>query len=318
MVACKIFKKSRYIQRDFFISKRNRLADKLISDCCIQRHLLCSLITMKDDIQIEITIENNKEENNDVIIAMLTDVGFDGFDESNDSLKAYVSKSKYDEAEVNTISNLYHFSYIVSELQSQNWNAVWESNFEPVVVDDFVVVRAHFHAPIKDVQHEIVITPKMSFGTGHHATTTMMIQQMHDIDFSNKTIFDFGTGTGILAILAEKLGAAEVIAVDNDEWSIDNSKENIERNECQNIRIELADSVTVNDTFDIILANINRNVILENMAALNDRLYEKGYLLVSGLLKEDEEIILREASRYPLLHQNTRQLGQWISLLFSR
>ena len=273
---------------------------------------------MRDETQIEVIIENVTEGNNDVIIALLAEIGFDGFDESDSSLKAYINKSRYYEAELNTITNLYSFSYTVNELPPQNWNALWESNFEPVVVDDFVAVRAHFHEPIKKVQYEIIITPKMSFGTGHHATTTMMIQQMHDINFSGKSVFDFGTGTGILAILAEKLGAAEVLAVDNDEWSIENSKENIEQNECRNIRIELAGSAAVNNTFDVILANINRNVILENMAILYDRLNANGHLLLSGLLKEDESIILSKASLYPLQHRNTRQLGQWISLLFGR
>ena len=273
---------------------------------------------MKEEAQVEVTFEDCKEENKDVIIALLDNIGFNGFDESNAFLKAYIDKSNYNDADLKTIADSYSLPFTTKEIQPQNWNALWESNFEPVIIDDFVAVRAHFHEPIINVEHEIVITPKMSFGTGHHATTTMMVQQMRDLEFLNKSVFDFGTGTGILAILAEKLGADNVLAIDNDSWSIENSRENIERNQCRYIKIELSDSAIVSNTFDIILANINRNVILDNLVFLNDRLHENGYLLLSGLLLEDEDAIIKESKHYPLIHQNTRQLGQWISLLFSR
>ena len=141
---------------------------------------------------------------------------------------------------------------------------------------------------------------------------------MRGIDLSGKNVFDFGTGTGILAILAEKLGAEKIIAVDNDNWSIENSRENTNRNQCRNIEIRLTDSAVMDDSFDIILANINRNVILANLAVMNDHLWEGGSLLLSGLLIQDEAIILEEAAKYPLVHRNTRRLGQWISLLFRR
>ena len=129
---------------------------------------------------------------------------------------------------------LSHFKFIFKEtlIPEANWNQVWESNFDPVIVDDFVAIRADFHEPVKGVSLEIIITPKMSFGTGHHATTYMMIEQMRELDFTGKSVFDFGTGTGVLAILAEKLGANKVIAVDNDEWSIENAEENFEKNNC--------------------------------------------------------------------------------------
>src|SRR5205085_7037613 len=137
----------------------------------------------------------------------------------------------------------------------------WEKNFERVIIDDFVAIRAPFHKPIQKVTHEIVITPKMSFGTGHHATTFMMIQQMQDVDFKNKKVLDFGTGTGILAILAEKLGATKITAIDNDEWSISNANENIKTNNCRNIQLLLSDSPMLSQKFDVILANINKSVI---------------------------------------------------------
>ncbi|MDE3254265.1 MAG: 50S ribosomal protein L11 methyltransferase, partial [Bacteroidota bacterium] len=161
------------------------------------------------------------------LIAELSQIGFDGFEESADQLTAYIDLEHFEEKELNIILNKYDLKYSKSILNKQNWNQLWESNFEPVQVDDFVGVRADFHPPFVDVQHELIITPKMSFGTGHHATTYLVMQLMRDLDFTGARVFDFGTGTGILAILAEKLGASRVLAVDNDDWCIRNAAENI-------------------------------------------------------------------------------------------
>jgi ribosomal protein L11 methyltransferase len=205
------------------------------------------------------------------------------------------------------------FTFNITSIPEQNWNAVWESNFEPVVVDDFCAVRADFHQPIKNVQHEIIITPKMSFGTGHHATTYMMIEQMSNIDFTKKRVFDFGTGTGILAILAQKLGAASITASDNDEWSIENAEENFQKNDVHSI-ILYRSSAIPKDSFDIILANINRNVLSEYASALVNILSPNGVLLVSGILKEDEKIIV--AAFNILQPIKVQQNKNWVSILF--
>ncbi len=272
---------------------------------------------MKKDC-VAIQFEDVKDDEVDMLIAMLADVGFEGFEEDGSVLKAYIDKEDWDEEGVKEVAALYSLAYKQEEMQSQNWNAVWESHFEPVIIEDFVAVRAHFHEAIPSVQYEIVITPKMSFGTGHHATTTMMIEQMRAIDFVNRTVFDFGTGTGILSILAEKLGAANILAIDNDEWSIDNSKENVERNSCSQIRLELRNDADVKRSVDVILANINRNIILNNFSLLYSQLNTGGHLLLSGLLADDEERIRTEASRFGLKHMNIQHRLQWISLLFSR
>jgi ribosomal protein L11 methyltransferase len=166
--------------------------------------------------------------------------------------------------------------------------------------------------------HEIVITPKMSFGTGHHATTYMMMQLMREIDFINKSVFDFGTGTGVLAILAEKLGAVSVLAIDNDEWSIENAQENIAVNNCKKINISLSATGNQEKKFDIILANINKNVILENIPALVKQLNANGILLLSGLLKENEPNIPEAANTLKLQHILTQQRGAWIAMKFLR
>ena len=278
---------------------------------------LASFIIMNKDY-VAVTLDSVKQEELDLVVAMLADIGFEGFEETDDTLKAYISKAEFAEERVKEIADQFSLFFKQEDVQPQNWNAVWESNFEPVVIDDFIAVRAHFHEVIKNVQHEIVITPKMSFGTGHHATTTMMIQQMRNLDFVNKTVFDFGTGTGILSILAEKLGSADVLAIDNDEWSIENSKENIERNNCNHIKIEHRNNADVKRSFDLILANINRNVIIDNLSFLSSQLNENGSLLISGLLAEDEEMILTEAKHYQLKHVNTLYRLQWISLLCGR
>ncbi|RYY13899.1 MAG: 50S ribosomal protein L11 methyltransferase, partial [Chitinophagaceae bacterium] len=240
------------------------------------------------------------------LIAELNELGFEGFEERTDSLIAFIPTPGFNEEEVKLVSEMYKLTYTKSVIVETNWNEVWESNFDPVIVDDFVAVRAAFHKPIASVEHEIVITPKMSFGTGHHATTFMMMQQMRSIAFAGKSVFDFGTGTGVLAILAARLGATEVLAIDNDDWSIDNAKENVENNGVGDIRIGKADSAASLGRFDVILANINKNVILANLEALKTQLVPGGVLLLSGLLVTDEPDM--EAALAPLgLHVNSRQ-----------
>lgn len=266
---------------------------------------------------IQIEIRNISPEQSDMLIAELNVIGFDGFEEEENVLKAFIPAKDFDEGSVNEIAQKHAVTYIKSHIEETNWNAVWESNFQPVVVDDFVGIRANFHEPINGVEHEIVITPKMSFGTGHHATTFLMIQQMRDIDFSGKTIFDFGTGTGILAILAEKLCAAKILAVDYDEWSIANTAENLERNNCIKSELKKADNAEGRESFDIILANINKNVILDNFSALVQQLAPGGILLLSGLLIDDENDIHAHASKYPLIFNGKATRNNWICLRFS-
>ena len=263
---------------------------------------------------IEIRFIEPSEEARDILIAMLSDLQYEGFEEEENILKAFIPKSLFNEERLKEIEEEFQLKYSVTELPDTNWNKVWESNFQPVIVENFCVVRAGFHEPIKDVEHEIIITPKMSFGTGHHATTYMMLQQMKDIDFKGKHVTDFGTGTGVLAILANKLGAASVIAIDNDNWSIENAAENFKNNSAISIDLKLADQPTVNGTCDVILANITRNVIQENFPLFNKYLAEKGILLLSGLLSDDKEHITSLASTYNFVLDKQLQRDNWISL----
>lgn len=265
---------------------------------------------------IQIEFQNISPEQSDILIAELSHIGFEGFEEGEDRLKAFMPASDVDDDAVKEIAERNNISYQQTFIEETNWNAVWESNFQPVMVDDFVGLRADFHSPVAGVEHEIVITPKMSFGTGHHATTYMMIQQMREIDFTGKTVLDFGTGTGVLAILAEKLGAKNILAIDNDDWSIDNAAENIERNNCTRIKVEKADNLRADEQFGIILANINKNVILDHFPSLVKKLSTGGILLLSGLLIEDEATILALSEPFPVKFTGTITDRGWICIRF--
>ena len=265
---------------------------------------------------IQIEFQNISAEQSDLLIAQLSEIGFDGFEEEEKNLKAFIPANDFIEAAVKEIAASDNLSFTQSTIEETNWNAVWESSFQPVVVDDFVGIRADFHERIVGVEHEIVITPKMSFGTGHHATTFMMIQQMREIDFAGKTVFDFGTGTGILAILAEKLGASKIAAVDYDEWSIENAAENMLRNNCSKFELKKTDTVAGEGQYDVILANINKNVILDNFSSLVKKLSHPGILLLSGLLEEDENDIMAEAGKSALQFSVKSSRNNWIALRF--
>lgn len=261
-------------------------------------------------IQITIQALETKQE---ILISLLADLGAQGFEQTAESLIAYFPETGFNGPDVEAV--LQGMAFHRETLEERNWNAVWESNFEPVTIAGFCMVRAEFHPVSASVEHDIVITPKMSFGTGHHATTYMMIQHMRDMDFQQKSVFDFGTGTGILAILAEKLGAAYVEAIDTDPWSVANATENTGRNNCAHFRIALSSELPP-QAFDVILANINRNVILDYLPQLRAALTKEGRLLLSGLLSTDEKDIVEACIQEGLELLNRSERSNWISLLF--
>jgi ribosomal protein L11 methyltransferase len=263
---------------------------------------------------IQVTIQTNNIELQEILIAELSSENYYGFEEETESIKAFINQNEFNESILSSILNNHNVGYTLTTIAEQNWNQLWESNFEPITVDDFVGVRASFHQPIENVQHEIIITPKMSFGTGHHATTWMVMKEMQSLEFRAKTVFDFGTGTGILAILAEKLGANEILAVDYDDWCIQNATENLETNDCKKIILMKGDTADVLQQFDIILANINRNIIEDNLQYLAKNLVNNGQLLLSGLLKEDEEPIRQQLEKYNLGYLSTLERSGWIAI----
>ena len=250
-----------------------------------------------------------------VLIAELTQLGFQGFEERETELLAYCEEKSYESAAVASLLAEKGVSFLESVVKEQNWNAVWEENFQPVCVEDFVAIRADFHLPVSGVGLEIIIVPKMSFGTGHHATTYLMIRQMRELDFREQAVLDFGTGTGILAILAEKMGAGKITAIDLDEWSILNARENIAKNDCHKISVIQADTLLPGETYDRILANITRDVILGNLPELARALNPGGILLLSGLLLENEAEILAAAQTNSLKLKQIAKRGKWISIL---
>jgi ribosomal protein L11 methyltransferase len=266
---------------------------------------------------VHYVIEALNAERQEVLIADLEEYGFMGYEQTGTSFTADAVKGEVDEVAVETFLTNQHVHFTKQYIQEENWNEQWEQSFEPIVVADFCAVRAHFHKPIDNVQHNVIITPKMSFGTGHHATTYMMIQAMQQLNLNGKQVLDFGTGTGILAILAEKMGAQQVEAIDYDDWCIENGTENVVANQCHRINLRKADNVQDAHQADVILANINKNVILENMSALKAKLAATGSVLLSGLLQTDEVEVNAAALKYDLHQRRIIHRDGWICILFT-
>ena len=258
---------------------------------------------------------------NEILMAELIEIGFDSFTEEHNGILAYIQKDLFDDKqlqEINMFSNeAVEISYTYQEMPNINWNEEWEKNFEPINVEDQVSIRAEFHSN-QNLPHEIIIQPKMSFGTGHHATTYLMIQQMLDMDFENKTVLDMGCGTSVLAIFAKQKGAGKTVAIDIDEWSVENSKENAERN---NVELEISQGTADNlgnENFDIILANINRNILISDIPTYVSVLNDGGQLLLSGLCFFDVEDVLEVCNEQKLTLKRKLQREEWVSLLLEK
>ena len=257
----------------------------------------------------------------DILIALLNDIGFTGFEEEDNSLKAFISRDDLDETSFGQVISTTGIKYYKSIIKEINWNEKWEAEFEPVMVlnpktsEPFVYIRAAFHPADTTAKFDIVITPKMSFGTGHHATTYLMAEQMDNIDFKNKTVIDFGTGTAVLAILAEKLGAAQIIAIDNDDWSINNAGENIEANHCTKISLVKAETIVSTKKAAIILANINLNIITVNLEAIKTAAEPGATILFSGIMVHDEPAILSALQAANIKVKKVFYKNGWIALL---
>ena len=258
---------------------------------------------------------------NEILMAELIEIGFDSFTEEHNGILAYIQKDLFDDKqlqEINMFSNeAVEISYTYQKMPNINWNEEWEKNFEPINVENQVSIRAEFHEN-QNLPHEIIIQPKMSFGTGHHATTYLMIQQMLDMDFENKTVLDMGCGTSVLAIFAKQKGAGKTVAIDIDEWSVENSKENAERN---NVDLDISQGTADNlgaENFDIILANINRNILISDIPTYVSVLNNVGQLLLSGLCFFDVDDILEVCNEQKLTLKRKLQREEWVSLLLEK
>ena len=256
----------------------------------------------------------------EILIAWLSELPFEAFEETETGLDAWVPAAEAGpelDAAIAEFRSQFDFSFTAEAVPDQNWNAVWESNFQPVMVDDFCGVRAEFHAPIQGVQYELVIQPRMAFGTGHHATTEMMMRSMRDIPFLGKRVLDYGCGTGILAILAAKLGAAHIDAVDIEEESYLNTLHNAALNGAPHIRAFCGTlDVVPPGRYDVLLANINRNVLLDTMPAMRERLEPGGTLLISGILVQDLPMIAQAAGECGMKAGPPMQKGDWVCVGF--
>jgi len=257
----------------------------------------------------------------EILIAELADVGFESFSEEDNGFKAYVSACSYRAKAVKEVFERKRnpgpekLSFEVTKIGSKNWNAVWEGNFEAVTIAGKCHIRAPFHPKRSEVDYEIVIEPKMSFGTGHHETTSLVVEWLIETDLQGKSVLDMGCGTGVLAILASKKGAKPVTAIDNYLFAYENTIENAERNGISDMKVLHGDAKLLGDEmFDVVIANITRNVLLEDMTTYNKVLKPGGMLFLSGFLSFDRDIIFDEAMRLGLQNGGDKHLKDWISL----
>lgn len=255
----------------------------------------------------------------EILMAQLAEIGFDSFMESDDGFLAYIPCSDFYETQLIELvdSSQSKLEYSLKTIKDQNWNEVWESNYDPVNIKDQVYIRAPFHNTNPDVKYEIVVDPKMSFGTAHHETTSLMMELMLDEDITGKKVLDMGCGTGILAIFSELKGATKIEAIDFDEWAYNNSLENVVKNNCKKISVQLGNANVIKAVeFDYILANINRNVLLNDMSVYATHLVEKGILLLSGFYTEDVEIIESAANENNLSLNYILVKNNWVAAKF--
>ena len=258
----------------------------------------------------------------EILTAELAEVGFDSFVDTPTGLKAYISKDLWREDILENIYLLsnpeFTISYQVTEIEQINWNEEWEKNFSPIVVENLCTVRANFH-PIPSTPYDIVITPKMSFGTGHHETTYMMLQQLIPLSLQEAKVLDMGCGTGILAIMAALRGAHDITAIDIDPWCVENATENVQQNNCSFITIKEGDvSLIAGEQYNLILANINRNILLSDIPAYTQALLPLGLLLVSGFYVEDLPAIKEKCQKIGLTYLSHIERNRWVSAKFQR
>jgi ribosomal protein L11 methyltransferase len=265
---------------------------------------------------LEIKIDDKSGEHRDIILARLSEEGFESFIEEQESLVAYIPAASFNKKKIELLLSGYGVSWQYSVIPEMNWNEEWEKHYDPVLISDKCFIRAPFHPPLKGIQFDIIIEPKMSFGTAHHETTALMIKLMMESKFTGRKVLDMGCGTGVLAILAYKLGASDVVAADIDDWSYQNCLENIERNKAGNIRVVLGNVKTIKDKgFDIILANINRNVLLGDMPDYS-RLISGGELFLSGFYKEDIPVIIEKAEQTGFKFLTMMTKNNWVGMKF--
>lgn len=257
----------------------------------------------------------------EVLIAELSLIGFESFIETEYGVQAYIQQSEFDKESLSYLTILnnpeFDVQIEVKQIESKNWNEEWEKNFQPIDVEGQCYIRAPFHNPKPGITFDIVIDPKMSFGTGHHETTFLMVKRLLEMNLKDKSVLDMGCGTGVLAILAKLKGAGYTEAIDIDEWAYNNTQENIRNNNCETIHVKLGGAELLgNDSFNVIVANINRNILLNDMNKYAENLHFEGDLLLSGFFSSDVEVLCLEASHHQLELIHQESLNDWTLLHF--
>lgn len=271
-------------------------------------------------IEVHFCIEPYEEYISDVLAEELGEIGFDSFVPSEEGIAAYIAETLFDESKLKTVLTDFPFEasieYKVTQIESKNWNEEWEKNFfEPIVIGNECVIHSSFHKNVPKTTYDIVIDPKMAFGTGHHETTSLIIGQLLKMELVGKTLLDMGCGTAVLAILAAMRGAKDIVAIDIDTWCTENSIENIEINKIEGIDVQLGGAELLTGLhFDIVLANINRNILLADMEQYASCLSSGGELYMSGFYREDIPLIEAEANRNGLKLINFTEKNNWVAV----
>ncbi|MDL2262230.1 50S ribosomal protein L11 methyltransferase [Bacteroidales bacterium OttesenSCG-928-I21] len=270
-------------------------------------------------IEVSIVIPTDKKFISEILVAFLAELGFDSFSEDNDILSAYIYESEFVLTKVETLMQEYNVDFSIKTIAQQNWNAEWEKNFEPIVVGNYLAIKAPFHKQDFDTKHTIIIEPKMSFGTGHHATTHLMCQLMAKYNFTDSSVLDMGCGTGILAIYAALLGAKNITAIDIDEWAYENTIENIERNNFIDIKTIKGDVSSIpSEEYNFVLANINLNILKNDIPRYSQHLKTDSYMFLSGFFASELPQISEICKNHNLSLKETIERENWIASVFCK
>lgn len=276
-------------------------------------------------LEFQFTINPANEINSDILSALLGEIGFESFVTTGTGVDAYIQSSLFEEEQLTDLINNFpveaEITYQANEVVAKNWNEEWEKHyFQPIIIEDKCVIHSSFHKDIPQTEFDILIDPKMSFGTGHHETTSLMLTFLLEENLKEKSFLDMGCGTAVLAILASKKGANPITAIDIDEWATDNAKENVGLNHTSNIKILLGDAslLAAEQGFDVVFANINRNILLNDMHAYVAKMNDNAHLFMSGFYKQDIPMIEEEANRLGLRLISFKERNNWVAVKFAK